>query len=538
MKLYLLRLGPAVPMFSVFFICFSLFPNFTLAPFHFMIFFGLHAVSLRHPFGHSPAGKEPESPPKSSLLGHSAFGDVVRRVDLQGNHYAFKKISGAVVQHRGMEHTVQAEINSLQVCQGSRFVVDFFHRTCPEILPGIQQGHQAPGDFRAMPSEGWQRIHQRFERPVRQQPAKPEGSTWKQIPIDGVPFKVPARFELIKKVGSGASGTVVKLQSGQAQVAVKKVTVGHDTHHSLVDGKRLIREVKLLRSLKHENVINILDMYLQQNPHCDEIYLVSDLMETDLHRIIVSKQVLSEEHHQYFSYQILRGLKYLHSANVVHRDLKPANILANKDCHLKICDFGLARALGEQEEDNANLTDYVVTRWYRAPEVTLLPKSYTKSIDVWSVGCILCELIRRRPIFTGEGPLDQIVKILQVLGPPKEDDLTLLSQRARTFLEQVLPYLPATKLDWKSVCPKATEAGAEAIERMLTFNPKRRATAGECLELKYFHDFHRPDDEPVAEGPIDWTFENCTLTKESVQNEIYAECRKFYPEMAQATLFE
>lgn len=73
---------------------------------------------------------------------------------------------------------------------------------------------------------------------------------------------------------------------------------------------------------------------------------------------------------------------------------------------------------------------------------------------------------------------------------------------------------------------------------MLTFNPKRRATAGECLELKYFRDFHRPDDEPVAEGPIDWTFENCTLTKESVQNEIYAECRKFYPEMAQATLFE
>merc|ERR1719386_628092 len=227
------------------------------------------------------------------------------------------------------------------------------------------------------------------------------------------------------------------------KVAVKKIT---DAFHDLIDGKRILREVKLLRSFRHDNIISILNMYPPDSPEFDDIYIVTDLMETDLHRVIYSKQQLAEEHHQYFAYQILRGLKYLHSANVVHRDLKPSNILVNKNCDLKICDFGLARGFAAGEDDT-NLTDYVVTRWYRAPEVVLLASEYTKSIDVWAVGCILCELVQRKPIFAGKDHLDQIKKIIAVIGTPTEEELHWLPPNgsARSFLKKV-PHAP--KASW------------------------------------------------------------------------------------------
>jgi len=356
-------------------------------------------------------------------------------------------------------------------------------------------------------------------------------SGWQELVIDGkVKFKVPARLELIKKVGSGAYGTVASFldKSTNEKVAVKKIT---DAFHDLVDGKRILREVKLLRRFKHDNIISILDMYPPDHPDFDDIYIVTDLMETDLHKVIYSKQVLNDEHHQYFSYQILRGLLYLHSANVVHRDLKPSNILVNKNCDLKICDFGLARGFGNNEDD-PTLTDYVVTRWYRAPEVVLLASEYTKSIDVWSVGCIHCELIGRKPIFTGKDHLDQIKKILQVIGTPTEEDLEWLPSRspARNFIKKVPVF---QKQPWEVVYPKATPQCVEAIERMLTFNPLKRASVQDAIVLPYFSTLHMPDDEPTAEHPVDWAFDKFTPTKRLLQNYIYVECSKFHPEILQ-----
>jgi len=353
---------------------------------------------------------------------------------------------------------------------------------------------------------------------------------WKEVDIDGkVKMKVPAHLEFIKKVGSGAYGTVASFQDKNTggKIAVKKIT---DAFHDLVDGKRILREVKLLRSFRHDNIISILDMYPPDHPDFDDIYIVTDLMETDLHRVIYSKQVLNDEHHQYFSYQILRGLLYLHSANVVHRDLKPSNILVNKNCDLKICDFGLARGFGSDEDDPA-LTDYVVTRWYRAPEVVLLASEYTKSIDVWSVGCILCELIGRKPIFTGKDHLDQIKKIFAVIGTPSEEDLQWLPPRspARPFIKKV----PVCgKQAWSTIYPRATANGINAIERMLTFDPTRRCTVQEAIQLPYFETLHMPDDEPVADTPVDWAFDKFKPTKRLLQNYIYAECAVFHPDIA------
>jgi len=352
---------------------------------------------------------------------------------------------------------------------------------------------------------------------------------WKTIDIDGkVKFKVPAQWEMIKKVGSGAYGTVASFQDPKTKqkVAVKKIT---DAFNDLVDGKRILREVKLLRTFKHDNIIQILDMYPPDHPDFDDIYIVTDLMETDLHRVIYSKQMLNDEHHQYFSYQILRGLLYLHSANVVHRDLKPSNILVNKNCDLKICDFGLARGFGSGEDD-PTLTDYVVTRWYRAPEVVLLASEYTLSIDVWSVGCILCELVGRKPIFTGKDHLDQIKKILQVTGTPSEADLDWLPARspARSFIKKVPP---CTKQPWQTIYPKATPSGIEAMERMLTFHPNRRATVKDAIVLPYYETLHMPDDEPLADVPVDWAFDKFTPTKRLLQNHIYVECAGFHPDI-------
>lgn len=142
----------------------------------------------------------------------------------------------------------------------------------------------------------------------------------------------------------------------------------------------------------------------------NDIYIVTEFMETDLHRVIYSRQDLTDEHIQYFVYQILRGLLYMHSANVIHRDLKPGNILVNKNCDLKICDLGLARGYETEEEFKTEyqtvLFRYVVTRWYRAPEVILNASEYSKAVDIYSVGCILAELLGRTPLFPGENYLD------------------------------------------------------------------------------------------------------------------------------------
>mmetsp|Transcript_34694 Transcript_34694/g.51794 ORF Transcript_34694/g.51794 Transcript_34694/m.51794 type:complete len:378 (+) Transcript_34694:147-1280(+) len=354
---------------------------------------------------------------------------------------------------------------------------------------------------------------------------------WKESLVDGkVKFKVPAHLEFIKKVGSGAYGTVASFQDPKTgmKMAVKKIT---NAFHDLIDGKRILREVRLLRSFKHDNIISILDMYPPDSPDFDDIYIVTDLMETDLHRVIYSKQMLNDEHHQYFAYQILRGLLYLHSANVVHRDLKPPNILVNKNCDLKICDFGLARGFGNDEDDSATLTDYVVTRWYRAPEVVLLASEYTKAVDVWSVGCILCELIGRKAIFMGRDHLDQIKRILAVIGSPSEEDLEWLPRRspARGFLKKVPQ---CAKQPWSTIYPKATKAGIDAIEKMLTFNPLKRVGVAEAITLPYFSTLHMPDDEPVADNPVDWEFDKFTPTKPLLQNHIYVECWKFHPEIA------
>ena len=149
-------------------------------------------------------------------------------------------------------------------------------------------------------------------------------------------------------------------------------------------------------------------------------------MEADLGRLIHSKQPLTDKHFSYFMYQLLRGLLYLHSAQIMHRDIKPCNLLVNVNCDLKICDFGLARGIKVADvkvDDTEFLTKYVVTRWYRAPEVVLCNKDYDQSIDLWAVGCVFAELIGRKPLFPGKTHLNQVGIIQEFLGHIDEEDI-------------------------------------------------------------------------------------------------------------------
>ena len=366
--------------------------------------------------------------------------------------------------------------------------------------------------------------------------------------IAGSEFIVDERYEYIKQIGVGAYGVVISCYDKKTNknVAIKKVG---NAFEDLIDAKRIVREIKLLRYFKHDNIISLIDIQKPpQRTGFEDIYIITDLMETDLHRVIYSRQELTDDHIQYFIYQILRGVLYMHSGNIIHRDLKPANILANKNCDLKICDLGLGRAEvydydelkniktkkkksktdESGSEEDPELTEYVITRWYRAPEVILCPSHYAKAVDIWSVGCIFAELLGRQPLFPGDHYLDQIQKIIAVTGTPKMEDLDFIQKKeAKEFF---LKLVRRTKLTWSSLFPNANPIALDLLEKMLTFNPKKRYTVEQCIAHPYFEGLHDPDQEPILTSTFDWTFDAVELTKENLQSMIYDESLYYHDE--------
>jgi serine/threonine protein kinase len=235
---------------------------------------------------------------------------------------------------------------------------------------------------------------------------------------------------------------------------------------------------------------------------CNDVYIVTDLMETDLRQIVKSDQPLSDQHMQYFLYQILRALKYIHSANVLHRDLKPSNILLNSDCELKICDFGLSRGIDFETENPMMSTPYVATRWYRAPELLLMWETATKAIDIWSVGCIFAELLNRKAFFPGKNYLHQLDLILDVLGTPADNEIKGC-EKAKTYMKN-LPF--RHKKDLRLYFPHANPLALDLLNKMLQFDPTRRITVEEALSHPYLESLHDDGDEPSA-ALFDFAFE-------------------------------
>eukprot|EP00735_Rhodelphis_limneticus_P012561 TRINITY_DN5854_c0_g1::TRINITY_DN5854_c0_g1_i1::g.24392::m.24392 TRINITY_DN5854_c0_g1::TRINITY_DN5854_c0_g1_i1::g.24392 ORF type:complete len:391 (+),score=80.20,sp/P42525/ERK1_DICDI/56.85/4e-156,Pkinase/PF00069.20/1.7e-79,Pkinase_Tyr/PF07714.12/5.2e-36,Kdo/PF06293.9/5.9e-05,APH/PF01636.18/2.2e+03,APH/PF01636.18/0.0098,Kinase-like/PF14531.1/4.4e+02,Kinase-like/PF14531.1/0.15,Seadorna_VP7/PF07387.6/0.048 TRINITY_DN5854_c0_g1_i1:24-1175(+) len=347
--------------------------------------------------------------------------------------------------------------------------------------------------------------------------------------VSGTQFVVDAKYQYLKTLGQGAYGVVcaAKDSSCGQKVAIKKIPKAFE---DLTDAKRTLREIRLLRHMNHENVIKLKDII---RPACkeefDDVYMVTELMDTDLHQIIRSSQPLSDDHCQYFIYQILRSLKYIHSGNVLHRDLKPSNILVNRNCDLKLCDFGLAR-FSDPADCLGAMTEYVVTRWYRAPEL-ILSKEYTKAIDIWSAGCILAELLGRRPLFQGQDYVHQLEVITNILGSPHDEDMKhITNEKARAHVKN----LPRRqKVPYEKLYPNANKLALDLIEKMLQFDPYKRITAEEALRHPYLEAHHDPDDEPEHLTPFDFEYEHKDVTREVLLDEVWKEMIFFHPEAAE-----
>jgi len=261
-----------------------------------------------------------------------------------------------------------------------------------------------------------------------------------------------------------------------------------------------------------------------------DVYIVSELMDTDLHYIIHSKQPLTDEHFKYFLYQILRGVHAIHTAHVLHRDLKPGNLLVNKNCDLKICDFGLARAIDPTEEKkDLGLTEYVVTRWYRAPELLVENQSYTTAIDVWAVGCIFAEMLGRKALFPGRDYLHQLRLIIDVLGTPSEEDLACITNHQAVQFLRTLPVKP--RKAWSEIFPNASPAALNLLNDMLVFNPSKRCTMVEALNSEYMTALHQGRELPQEEKHFSFGFEKSDITQEELRELIWSEMASFHPEL-------
>mmetsp|Transcript_16295 Transcript_16295/g.35225 ORF Transcript_16295/g.35225 Transcript_16295/m.35225 type:complete len:682 (+) Transcript_16295:136-2181(+) len=338
------------------------------------------------------------------------------------------------------------------------------------------------------------------------------------------------RYSIREVIGKGSYGIVcsaVDNYTGE-KVAIKKIT---NVFEHVSDATRILREIKLLRLLKHPDIVEIKHIMLPPTPRdYKDIYVVFELMETDLHQVIKANDDLTPEHHQFFLYQMLRGLKFIHSAKVFHRDLKPKNILANSDCKLKICDFGLARPAFNDQPTTIFWTDYVATRWYRAPELcgSFFAK-YSPAIDLWSVGCIFAEVLLGKPLFPGRNVVHQLELITDLLGTPSQDVINKVrNEKARRFLNSMRKKPP---VPFELFFPRADPAALALLRRLLAFDPAERPAAEEALADPYFAGLHVPSREPCAQpiSKLAFEFDRRKLSIEDVRDLIYREILEYHP---------
>lgn len=346
-----------------------------------------------------------------------------------------------------------------------------------------------------------------------------------------------SRYQVQEVVGKGSYGVVgsaIDTHTGE-KVAIKKI---NDVFEHVSDATRILREIKLLRLLRHPDIVEIKHIMLPPSRReFRDIYVVFELMESDLHQVIKANDDLTPEHYQFFLYQLLRGLKYIHTANVFHRDLKPKNILANADCKLKICDFGLARVSFNDAPSAIFWTDYVATRWYRAPELCgSFFSKYTPAIDIWSIGCIFAEMLTGKPLFPGKNVVHQLDLMTDLLGTPSAESIARIrNEKARRYLSTMRkkPSIP-----FSQKFPDADPLALHLVERLLAFDPKDRPTAEEALADPYFDGLANVDREPSTQpiSKLEFEFERRKLTKDDVRELIYREILEYHPQMLQEYL--
>ncbi|CAD8199242.1 unnamed protein product [Paramecium pentaurelia] len=344
-----------------------------------------------------------------------------------------------------------------------------------------------------------------------------------KVQCGGGTFEIYTHYELQRNIGNGAFGFVCsgKDKLNNIDVAIKKIAM---VFRDLLDAKKVLREIKLLKFFDNPNIVKLLDIIVPDDQDTyKDLYLVFQLMHLDLEKVIQSPQPLTDKKINWCMYQIISGLYYMHSANIIHRDLKPNNIFINANCHIKIGDLNLAR---KQEVENASIqTDYVVQRWYRAPEVLLSSSEYTKAIDIWSLGCILGELLGRTILFKGMHHQEQIEKIVAVLGKPKQEDLPYeIDEQSTEFLQQLPEREP---IKWADFFPFASPLALDLLENMLVYNPNKRYTIQQCIEHPYFKQQYIDHPPQVCKESFDWSFDDIELKEQALRKALYQEALEF-----------
>uniref|UniRef100_A0A8C5H645 mitogen-activated protein kinase n=1 Tax=Gouania willdenowi TaxID=441366 RepID=A0A8C5H645_GOUWI len=342
--------------------------------------------------------------------------------------------------------------------------------------------------------------------------------------VNSTVWEVPEKYTRLKQIGTGAYGSVCSAinERTNEKVAIKKL---HRPFQSEIFAKRAYRELRLLKHMKHENVIGLLNVF---TPACSlddfqDFYLVMPYMFTDLSKV---RGHLSEDKVQFLVYQMLCGLRYIHKAGIIHRDLKPGNLAVNEDCELKILDFGLARST------DAEMTGYVVTRWYRAPEVILNWMHYTQTVDIWSVGCIMAEMINGKTLFKGKDYMDQLTQIMKVTGVPGPEFIQKLDSPEvgeRSWIDNNRQRgEKKSYLIYKYTKAGTLPPGIDLLEKMLVLDGDERPTAELALEHSYFDSLRDPEDFPEP-TPYDDSRDNATLALEEWRRLCYKEVDSFVP---------
>ena len=295
------------------------------------------------------------------------------------------------------------------------------------------------------------------------------------------------KYQIIKLIGDGTYGQVYEgiNKETNMKVAIKKLKNKMSSWEDCI----LQNEVRFLRKLNHENIVKLLEVIREQN---SDVSYIFEYCDCNLFQFIENhrkqKMFISEMKIRNIVYQIICGVKYLHSCNIMHRDLKPENILMIINNNLiKIADFGTAKEIPEYK--NNSLTDYVCTRWYRAPECTLKSNNYNEKIDVWAIGCIMAELYTLKPLFPGIDEFDQLNKILKIVGTPEYNEWP----EGYTLVQKLNIRLPSyNKSNLKQYVFNANDDAIDFLEFIFQLNPDKRPSCNELLKHPYFTEVQRP----------------------------------------------
>uniref|UniRef100_A0A0N4Z9F1 Mitogen-activated protein kinase n=1 Tax=Parastrongyloides trichosuri TaxID=131310 RepID=A0A0N4Z9F1_PARTI len=340
---------------------------------------------------------------------------------------------------------------------------------------------------------------------------------------EDVDSHIKDKYELHKRLGKGAYGIVWKATDLRSRetVALKKI---FDAFRNQTDAQRTFREVMFLQEFgRHPNVVKLFNVLKADNNK--DIYLVFEFMEADLHNVIKKGTILKDIHKQYIMCQLFRAIRFLHSGNVLHRDLKPSNVLLDADCRIKLADFGLARSLSQLEEypegnSMPELTEYVATRWYRSPEILLAAKRYTKGVDMWSLGCILGEMLYGKALFPGTSTINQIERIMNTIPKPSKSDVDSIGSHYAASVLDKMPQKPRKPLD--SLFNNCDANAIDLVYRILTFAPHKRLTVEQCLVHPYVLQFHNPYDEPALNYDVTLPLpDHIQLTIDDYRNKLY-----------------